>query len=178
MATLRLPTEVAAKLKLPPMLAKPVAQPVAKPPKPPKPAAKAAGKKAKAVPDKPRKIQKTKAELAAIIAEEHAAAVRRRKRRRGKMQVILAQHYPVIFGDRTNPKPLARGIDKALRAAHGWSSREATMVLGCWTSRDQYLRAVLAGGPRYNLDGSEAEEGVTESQIEAARAVLENKAPA
>ena len=64
--------------------------------------------------------------------------------------------FPAAFPGKGEPAlPLAFGVDKALAAA--WPDMTRSSVrrfLGCYCGSPTYLRALAAGGPRYNLDGS------------------------
>jgi sRNA-binding protein len=77
------------------------------------------------------------------------------------METILAdwrQRWPAAF---TKPVPLAVGISRhikeALRAEDKAIDRKAIGVaLHRWTMQGAYLRAIVRGESRRNLDGSEA----------------------
>lgn len=77
---------------------------------------------------------------------------------------ILSTRYPACFTqDASSLRPLAIGIQRAIREdeakleeaerAPGWVVR---MALSRYTRSTGYLKAVVAGVPRCNLDGSDA----------------------
>jgi ProP effector len=84
----------------------------------------------------------------------------------------LAELYPACFaaGASGPHRPLKIGIYADLRE-RGLKAAEAG-VLGVYTRRRAYLKAVAAGGPRYDLDGNPCGE-VTADQMAAAQAKIE-----
>lgn len=74
--------------------------------------------------------------------------------------------WPHAFPARGEPcKPLAIGAGMKISAdaRSDLSHRTARAFLKLWTSRIEYVEAVLAGGPRYDLDGTPQGE-VTDSE--------------
>jgi ProP effector len=84
----------------------------------------------------------------------------------------LAELYPACFaaGASGPHRPLKIGINADLRE-RGLKAAEAR-VLGVYTRRRAYLKAVAAGGPRFDLDGSPCGE-VTTDQMADAQAKIE-----
>jgi hypothetical protein len=72
----------------------------------------------------------------------------------------IAGGSTVLF-DADHPRPLAIGIHKPLGGLIG--TNRAKFLLEWWTSWPAYVAAAAAGGCRYNLDGTEADE-ITEEQ--------------
>ncbi len=149
MSTLRLPAK-----KAPPAPPGPAPQP---PPAPPK---------AKA----PERTPEEKAERARVRAEfehkEHLEAVRRRDRRVREARAEFRRRWPAAF---TTPVPLAIGMDKVIRAEMPeMTTSRLKEALGPWTHSAVYLRAIVAGVERINLDGSPAGVPDEEQRAQAA----------
>lgn len=90
--------------------------------------------------------------------DENAAAVRH----------LILVAFPVAF-DAQGPKPLALGIHEAIQAAlPDHPHVQIHDFLAWWTTRNRYLSAVAAGGPRYGLDGKPGAEVSEEHQRIAA----------
>ena len=95
------------------------------------------------------------------MADGAAAADRNsdRVRLRERIPEILAdwrERWPAVF---TTPTPLAVGISRQIKDQLGTRCpprREFGSALHQWTNRTAYLRAVIRGDVRHNLDGSEA----------------------
>lgn len=81
------------------------------------------------------------------------AAARHRSERTAHL-ATLQQDYPLLFNPAA-PLPLALGIGSEIRTRLGLSVAQSNRLMKHWVWRDPYLRAVVAGGPRYALDGSE-----------------------
>jgi RNA chaperone ProQ/FINO-like protein len=96
-----------------------------------------------------------KAAAEARARQQRTEAEERRIATRQANLARLVEMFPVVF-DPDAPRPLAIGCNRQLRAALAipWSQVDA--VLWWWTRRPEYHAAVAAGGPRYNLDGTEA----------------------
>jgi sRNA-binding protein len=77
---------------------------------------------------------------------------------------LLKAVAPEVF--RILPVPLAVGIRRQIVElvgnAFSWNDVEA--VLRRWTERFDYIEAVAAGGQRFNLDGTVANEVLPEHQ--------------
>jgi ProP effector len=84
----------------------------------------------------------------------------------------LAELFPTCFtAEASGPhRPLKIGIYTDLRV-RGLKAAEAG-VLGVYTKRWAYLKALAAGGPRYDLDGNPCGE-VTAEQMADAQAKIE-----
>jgi hypothetical protein len=114
-----------------------------------------------ATPDEKQKGKMTvrqkadQAEVEARTQREMLAARERRIAARSANLAVLAERFPSIFNPE-KPLPLAIGCAKAIRAAIGMSWSQLEDLIRWWTTRPEYLAALAAGGPRYNLDGSEA----------------------
>lgn len=86
----------------------------------------------------------------------------------------LRKRYPAVM-NLSAPKPLAVGTTRVVvRGELGYPQKIAGIVMSTWTGRPAYLEALIAGGKRYNLDGSEAGE-ITEADIADARIRLAAK---
>ena len=125
----------------------------AKPPPEAKPAAaKPLPKAANPVEPATRGPGPTPAETAAIEAQRLAWRV--------ADLAHCRERFPVLF-DPDHPLPLAIGIHKELGKVLGM--KRAMRLLEWWAREWRpYVAAIAAGGRRYNLDGSEADE-VTEA---------------
>jgi ProP effector len=87
-------------------------------------------------------------------------------------RLILAEwqeKFPGVFSVEY-PKPLAIGTGWKLMNA-GIGKRKVDFMLVWYTGRRAYLRAIIAGGPRYGLDGSAGGE-VSLQHIEDAKGRL------
>jgi len=95
-----------------------------------------------------------------------------RARRTREFLDLLIQRHPTCFTrKREDIRPLAIGIQKTLRAeladdpelheTPGWVVRQA---LALYTRSPAYLEATIAGQPRINLDGTEAEPVTDEAK--------------
>ena len=113
------------------------------------------------------------AEVEARTQREMAAARERRRAARSANLALLIERFPIVFNPE-KPLPLAIGSHKAIRAAFGlpWSQLED--LIRWWTIRPEYLAALVAGGPRYSLDGSEGGV-VAESERASADQRLQNR---
>jgi hypothetical protein len=96
-----------------------------------------------------------KAANLAAEAQAHAEAVARKAARAQAIAAAICERWPDLF-DRTAPKPLAIGIDRAIAAELGLKRNDMGGAMRWWATRIAYYRAVAAGTVRYNLDGSEA----------------------
>lgn len=104
-----------------------------------------------------------------IAAQEQVrcdAAARHRAERTAQL-ATLQQDYPLLFNPAA-PLPLALNVGVDIRARLGLSVAQSNRLMKHWVWRDPYLRAIVAGGPRYNLDGSEC-GSITEAQQAVAR---------
>jgi sRNA-binding protein len=93
----------------------------------------------------------------------------------------VAELLPVFAMERWEPhKPLAIGIDKALFATGILKPWEVRLVLRAYTRRRMYQAALVAGGPRYDLDGTPCGKISAEDQACAAAslAAMDAKAAA
>jgi sRNA-binding protein len=84
---------------------------------------------------------------------------------------IFQQRWPQVFAeDLRQYKPLALGIHQeiipALPEVKPWRIRQ-TIALFQRGGRDAYWRAIVKGGPRYNLDGTPNGEVTVEEQDKA-----------
>jgi hypothetical protein len=139
--------------------------------------AKANAKPAKA--QKKKKLPKAtveqqarkQAEVEARTRREVREAIERRAAARAANLATLAERFPAVFGNAAKPLPLAIRCNKVVREAAGatWSQGEDLMFW--WTHRVEYFAALAAGGPRYNIDGTENGE-VSERQRELAATQL------
>lgn len=140
-----------------PVTAQPVSPPVAAPPA--------------ALPNPPAPQPPTPPEDPAVRAARRAA-------RTDAIRVVLRDimaRWPRTFTPYPEPvRPLARGIGNVIAAQ--WPTVSKTMVhqaIGFWQRQRKalYLHMVIAGGPRYDLDGNPQGE-VTPEEQERARVEL------
>ncbi len=82
--------------------------------------------------------------------------------------------YPACF-DRSQPRPLKLGIHKDLIAA-GHPLKDVRRMLWRYCSRRAYLKAMLAGAPRIDLEGQPA-GAVSEEDAANAQSVLLGTVP-
>jgi sRNA-binding protein len=75
--------------------------------------------------------------------------------------------FPAVFRD--PPVPLKTGVRREIveRLAGEFTEAEIAGALRSWTRWHDYQRALIAGGPRFALDGSEAGEVSPAHQQEA-----------
>jgi len=87
----------------------------------------------------------------------------------------LCKNYKPLFAAHA-PKPLAIGIhcDLAHVRPEGIGWKSIRRVLARWCNRKLYLRAIVAGGPRYGLNG-EAGEVTPDQQQDAAEKLRTQK---
>ncbi|MFJ5401294.1 ProQ/FINO family protein [Pectobacterium sp. CHL-2024] len=108
-------------------------------------------------------------------ATEQTGNKQNRKNRKKLERLVLL--WPDAF-NLENPRPLAIGIDKALaadierRQLSGAGSLRFS--LGLYIHRSAYIKALTAGGQRYDLNGKPQGE-VTAEQQERARAQRKQK---
>lgn len=95
---------------------------------------------------------------------------RQRKTNRKKLEKLVS-FWPDAF-DLDKPRPLALGIDAAIRA--DMDARDigckgmVLFTLGRYAMHRKYLEALVAGGPRYELNGNPCGEVTPEEQKRAA----------
>jgi sRNA-binding protein len=80
--------------------------------------------------------------------------------------ITLIKRWPDVFS--TPPRPLAIGIHHAIRAATNNPPQTIALALHDWTTRTSYRAALVAGGPRYDLDGMAVGEVSAEQRATAA----------
>jgi hypothetical protein len=101
----------------------------------------------------------------------------RREQRRALNLERLQQAYPGVF-DPDHPKPLAIGCQQIIREEFGLKGTWARAVLGQWTQRTEYLRALIApSAQRHLLDGTPVGP-VTDKNREHAMRLINEKSPA
>jgi ProP effector len=141
-----------------PVTAKPVSPPVASP--------------LAAPPKKPAPKPPTPPEDPAVIAARRAA---RTEAIRGVLREIMAR-WPHTFPPYPEPvRPLARGIVHLLAAQLPTVSKTRVhQAIGFWQRQRKalYLHTVIAGGPRYDLDGNPQGEVTPEEQERARRELV------
>jgi len=115
---------------------------------------------------------------APLAAEQRAASAAVRLRRKDMVGAILADcsvRWPAVF---KNPVPLAIGSARQIRAGlqgTGATYKGIGLTIHRWTMQTVYLRAVMRGEMRRNLDGTEA--GIPDDAArEHARKLLEERA--
>jgi ProP effector len=115
--------------------------------------------------------QRKAAEVAARTTREMAEANERRAAARAGNVAALAERFPVVFGDADKPAPLAIGCANAVRAALAMTWSQSGDLMHWWTHRPAYYQALIAGGPRYNLDGTVDGEVTPHQQAHATKAL-------
>ena len=86
----------------------------------------------------------------------------------------LKKAYPVAF-NANKPLPLALGAAKEIaKNLPGLADAVLRLALAIWTKQAIYLQSVIAGGDRYNLDGS-VSGVIQESEKEYSQKMLERK---
>ncbi|MEI7248365.1 ProQ/FINO family protein [Pectobacterium carotovorum] len=109
-------------------------------------------------------------------ATEKAGNKQHRKNRKKLERLVLL--WPDVFS-LENPRPLAIGIDKALAA--DIERRQLSGVgslrfsLGLYIHRSAYIKALVAGGQRYDLNGKPLGEVTTEQQERAKQTLKEGR---
>lgn len=120
--------------------------------------------------------------VAAVAPKKSAAEVHpsvalkdQRNRLRGTLN-FMAKTWPEAFGDSRQPVLLAIGIHEDILTSGNFrgGAEWLHLVLWHWTSRTQYLQAIIAGGPRNNLHG-EKQGGVSRHQQKVATRWLEGR---
>jgi sRNA-binding protein len=113
-----------------------------------------------------------------LTPEQLAATAAARLRSNDLVTAMLADwsaRWPAVF---TKPVPLAVGFSGQIRAAlqgTGATRNEIGITIHRWTMQSAYLRAVMRGQTRRNLDGTEA--GIPDDAArEHARKLLEERA--
>lgn len=110
------------------------------------------------------------------LAERQPRSKHQRKNQKNRRRWLehLTEMWPQAF-DMKNPRPLAVGIIDAITAelsARGAGGHGAVRyAMKSYTGNIRYIRALAAGGARYNLRG-EPEGEVTEEQRQRAAQTL------
>lgn len=90
-----------------------------------------------------------------------------------KLLVVLRERWPQAFPlQPTEVRPLALNIDQEIATQlEGWSAKQARRAIAFWKRPRTvaYLRALAAGGPRYDLEGTPQGAITPEEQQHAAR---------
>lgn len=115
--------------------------------------------------------QQKAAEVRERTQREMAEANERRAAARAANLAALAEKFPLVFGDVDKPVPLAIGCANAVRAALGMTWSQGNDLMHWWTHRAPYYQALIAGGPRFNLDGTESGEVTEQQQAHATTAL-------
>jgi ProP effector len=91
--------------------------------------------------------------------------------------LMLIATYPKAF-NRAKPLPLALNTYKAIKSSHkNVTAKPLQRALSAWTKSPRYLKAVAAGGNRFDLAGNPA--GVIEpSHAQHAADTLAQRKPA
>lgn len=110
------------------------------------------------------------------LAERQPLNRHQRKKRKNRRRWLerLIEMWPQAF-DLKNPRPLAVGIIDAIAAklttAGAGGHGAVRFAMKSYTSNIRYIRALAAGGPRYNLHGEPEGEVTTEQRQRAAEAL-------
>jgi ProP effector len=144
---------------------------------------------------KPKHTDAEQAARRAAIRErqrtEQQAAKQRRYVENQRLLNVLAEKWPHIFMPDVIAgyavRPLKIGIDRDIMAAlqPEYSSTKVRRAIGIYfyVVRWKYLKALVAGGPRFDLDGHEGEPVTTEQQerarikLEALQAKIQTRLP-
>ncbi len=90
-----------------------------------------------------------------------------------ELLAILRERWPQAFPlQPTEVRPLALNIDQEIATQlEGWSAKQARRAIAFWKRPHTvaYLRALAAGGPRYDLSGTPQGAITPEEQQHAAR---------
>ena len=86
----------------------------------------------------------------------------------------LQDRWPHLF-DPADPKPLAIGIHKQIKAAGGFSGKELSRALKVWTGRRAYIKQVARSALRHGIDGTTTY--ITSAQTAHAREHLTSPLP-
>ena len=86
----------------------------------------------------------------------------------------LQDRWPHLF-DPADPKPLAIGIHKQIKAAGGFSGKELSRAMKVWTSRRAYIEQVARSALRHGIDGTTTY--ITSAQTAHAREHLTSPLP-
>lgn len=97
-------------------------------------------------------------------------ANRQQRTNRKKLEKLVS-FWPELFS-LEDPRPMVVGIDEAIKAdidARQLPGKGSILfMLGRYASHYKYLQALVAGGPRYDLNGNPAGEVTPEEQKQAA----------
>lgn len=103
----------------------------------------------------------------------------RQRKTNNKKLGKLVSYWPALFS-LDNPRPMAVGIDAAIKAdmnARQLSGKGLVLFsLGRYATHRKYLQSLVAGGPRYDLNGNPCGEVTPEEQKHAAERLEELKA--
>ena len=109
------------------------------------------------------------AEKAAHTGAGAAAGTKRSRYNRKKLELLIT-HWPAVF-NLDAPRPLVVGaaelITADMRARGITGGGRVRAAIALYTRRTSYLKALAAGGPRYNLAGDPAGEVTAEQQQRA-----------
>lgn len=111
------------------------------------------------------------AEVQERTQREMAEANARRAAARAVNLATLAERFPTVFGNADKPVPLAIGCANEVRAALGMTWSQGVDLMHWWTHRPAYYAALIAGGARYNIDGTENGEVTPLQQAHATKAL-------
>lgn len=145
---------------------------------PPSPTVKATVAKPQLTPEEKAATQAATQERQRI--EQQAAKLRRDEAKLKRREVnypifeLLGEKWPLLFGREAVTVPLKKKIHRDIIAAFPEYPQQA--IRGAFVHyfnlvKKQYLKAVAAGGPRFDLDGHECGT-VTEEEQERARGEL------
>jgi len=108
------------------------------------------------------------AEKAAHAGAGAAASTKRSRYNRKKLELLIT-HWPVAFS-LDAPRPLVGAAELIAADMGAWGITGGGRVraaIAKYTRRTSYLKALAAGGPRYNLAGDPAGEVTAEQQQRA-----------
>jgi hypothetical protein len=114
--------------------------------------------------------QRKQAEVQERTQREMAEANERRAAARAANLDTLAERFPAVF-NADKPLPLAIRADKAVREALALPWSQGNDLLHWWTHRPAYYQALIAGGARHDLDGTENGVVTPHQQAHATKAL-------
>lgn len=127
---------------------------------------------------KPKKRQLTMEEKRAKLALQQAAKKQRLRKEARLTFMALGEKWPHIFSPEATTIPLKVGIrNDVIAAMSEYKAQKVRSALKHYFNivRKEYLRLLVAGGPRFDLEGNEC-GSITEREQEVARTQLEGLA--
>ncbi len=117
-----------------------------------------------------------------LLAAQQAAKKERQREEARAILATLAEKWPHIFSPEATTIPLKiRVREDIIAATPEYGAKKIRRVLKHYFNivRGEYLRALAAGGPRFDLNGNECgvitekEQGIARAQLEGPKATLD-----